>query len=103
MTVTLTDKQYLVLLDLYHECNDAHKSLPAAWRDAYQQRLGGRAKPATPAAPAPLTLSDRQYGVLLDLFHECNDAFKALPLDWSDVYYTKMYERARPIYAPKRK
>ena len=38
----LTDKQYAVLLDLFHELNDAFLALPQQYRDAFYSRLHGR-------------------------------------------------------------
>jgi hypothetical protein len=39
----MTEKQYYLLLDLYHEYNDAFRSLPQSIQDAYYDILFGRA------------------------------------------------------------
>lgn len=38
-TVTLTDKQYRILLDLYHEMNEVFHTLPGNVRHAFLERL----------------------------------------------------------------
>jgi hypothetical protein len=38
----LTDKQYVVLLELFHELHDAFLALPQQYRDAFYNRLSKR-------------------------------------------------------------
>lgn len=40
-----------------------------------------------------MTLTDKQYQILLDLFHEMPDAFRALPAPYLDAYYKRLYGR----------
>ncbi len=45
-----------------------------------------------PACMKGTVMSDKQYAVLCVLFHEYNDAFKALPSHILDAYYKRLYQ-----------
>lgn len=37
-----------------------------------------------------MELSNKQYGLLLDLYHELNEAFQALPGHIKDAFYSRL-------------
>lgn len=39
-------------------------------------------------------MSDKQYSILLDLFHEYNEAFNALPDSIKQAYYARLYSKS---------
>lgn len=43
--------------------------------------------------PTKLVLTDKQYAILLDLFHEYNETFKKLPMETNRAFYDRLYER----------
>lgn len=40
-----------------------------------------------------MVLTDKQYAVLLELFHELHEAFLALPPDILDAYCKRLYAK----------
>lgn len=44
--------------------------------------------------PAPtMKLTDTEYRVLSDLYHEVNGAFKRLPLEYQSAFYAHLYKK----------
>jgi len=41
-----------------------------------------------------MVLTDKQYLVLIDLFHELHEAFQALPNEFKDAFYKRLYATA---------
>ena len=39
-----------------------------------------------------MKLTDKQYALLREMFHELPVAFSGLPLDVLDAYYTRLYQ-----------
>lgn len=40
-----------------------------------------------------LVLTDKQYSILLNLYHELNEAFLVLPQPVLDAFYTRLYAK----------
>lgn len=37
-------------------------------------------------------MTNKQYRILMELYHEYNEAFQALPLDVRNMFYARLYQ-----------